>query len=338
MRDVAKKAGVSVATVSAVINSQTTKIPISEKTRAKVSEAVKKMNYYVNDQARSLRNGKSNAIGVVVSDITQPFSAEMVRVVEQEVNNRDYHFLLSDIQNNRETEKFYLGLFMQKKVDGILFVGATNELEDEGILMLVEHGIPIVLTEREVEQHNVPCILVDNIKGGYLAVEHLIKQGHKSIGHITGPRGNIITYQRKEGYHRAMNKYGLSCPDEFIVDGGFSLESGYRAMEELLGRANVPRAVFTFNDMLALGAVRAIRDRKLRVPQDVAVVGFDDIPMAAYSEPPLSTVRQPILKMGKEGTNLLLDILDGEYPKDYYKKVVLEPELIVRRSGGCSDT
>ena len=334
MRDVAEKVGVSVATVSAVVNSRTTKIPVSEKTKAKVVEAIKVMNYHVNDRARSLRSGRSNTIGVVVSDITQPFSGGMVRVVEQEANSRGYDFLLSDIQNNREKEKFYLGLFMQKKVDGILFVGATNELEDEGIIMLRENGIPVVLTEREVQQHNVPSILVDNVKGAYLATEHLIKQGHKRIAFITGPLGNVVTDRRMEGYLRAMAENGLDCPDELIVDGGFTLDCGYRAVEHLPGLANVPDAIFAFNDMLALGAMRAIRDKGLRIPQDVAITGFDDIPMAAYSEPPLTTVRQPTTKMGKESTGLLLDILDGKYPKDYYKRVVLEPELIVRRTCG----
>ena len=131
-----------------------------------------------------------------------------------------------------------------------------------------------------------------------------------------------------------MNEYGLTCPEELIVEGGFTLDCGYKAMEELLGQVDIPTAVFAFNDTLALGAIRAIRDRHLSVPQDVAVVGFDDIPMAAYSEPPLTTVRQPILNMGREGTGLLLDILNGKYPKNYYKKIVLDPVLIVRKSCG----
>jgi len=335
MMDVAKAAGVSTATVSAVINGISTRIPVSEASHTKVKEAIRKLNYQVNEHARSLRTGKSFTIGVVVSDITQPFSGEMIRVVERVLCSRNYNFLLSDIQNNKEREHFYLQLFLQKKVDGILFVGASNELDDHGIQDLLKAGIPVVLTEREVSEKNVPCVLVDNRKGGFMATNHLIQQGHVHVTFITGPEKNVVSIKRLEGYKCALIQNKREFLEERIIEGGISLEDGYNAMRTLLNRTTVPTAVVAFNDTLALGAMRAIKDKGLGVPEDIAVIGYDDIPMASYCDPQLTTIRQPILRMCHEATGLLLDILGKKYSRDYFKKTVLEPELVVRKSCGC---
>jgi len=332
--DVAKAAGVSTATVSAVLNGTATRIPVSEASRKKVKEAIHKLNYEVNEHARSLRTGKSFTIGVVVSDITQPFSGEMIRVIERVLSERNYNFLLSDIQNNKEREKFYLQLFLKKKVDGILFVGASNELDDQGIQDLLKAGIPVVLTEREVAEKNVSTVLVDNIKGAFMATEHLIKLGHKKINFISGPSKNAVTIERVEGYKKAMAQKNLQCGEECVIQGGISLEDGYKAMMKILEKGEIPTAIAAFNDSLALGAMRAIKDKGLSIPRDIAVVGYDDIPMACYCDPVLTTIRQPILKMCHVASGLLLDILAGVYPRDYCRKTMLEPELIIRKSCG----
>jgi LacI family transcriptional regulator, repressor for deo operon, udp, cdd, tsx, nupC, and nupG len=315
-----------------VINNRISHITVSEWTRDKVLKAVEKLNYHVNDQARALRRGRSNTIGVVASDITQPFSGLMLRTVEQEVHRRGYSFLLSDIQNNREREKFYLDLFLQKNVDGVLFLALSNELEEEGILRMKDRGIPVVLTERELPDNPIPCVMVDNVKGGLTATEHLLDQDYRHIAFLTGPEGNLISRQRMDGYRQALANRGIEFSDSWVAQGGLGLEGGYRAMEELLDRSDRPKAVFAFNDMEALGALRAIRDRGLTVPRDIALVGFDDLPIAAYSEPTLTTVRQPVEEMCYRAAEILLDILDGKLPKDFYRKSVLEPALIVRDS------
>ena len=336
MKDVGVEAGVSVATVSAVLNNQTGKIPISDRTREAVQLAVKKLNYRLNEQARSLRTGKSHTVGIVASDITQPFSGEMIRQIEQQVNKWGYHFLLSDIQNNKEHEKFYLDLFIQKKVDGILFVGASNEIEDTGILELVESGIPVVLTEREVALSQVPSVRVDNYKGAFLATKHLITQGRKMIGYLTGPCGNIISSERQQGYKDSLCQAGIVSGDKLIVEAGLELADGYRAMCELLKKADQLDAVFAFNDMLAIGAMKAIRDNGLKVGDDIAIVGFDDIPVAEFCEPGLTTVRQPVVEMCVKGVDLLLGMLDDGSFKG--QRIVLEPELIVRKSCGSTES
>lgn len=332
MKDVAQRAGVSVATVSAVINDAHGKIPVSAKSRGKVLNAIRQLDYRINEQARNLRTGKSHTIGVVISDITQPFSGESLRVVEHHVAARNYNFLISDIQNNRIGQQHGVELFQRQQVDGMLLMGYSPEITDEDIVALVEKGTEVVMTEREVVGKPIPCVLVDNVFGACLATEHLIKQGHRDITCVGGPTENIIAAQRIEGYEKAMQKNGMAYRD--IVPGGITLEDGFRVMERLLERSRPPQAVVCFNDSLALGALKAIRNRGLRVPGDLALVGYDDISMAAYCEPALTTIRQPVIRMCQEGVGLLLDILEGIYPHNYYRKTILEPELVVRQTCG----
>ena len=333
MKDVARLAGVSVATVSAVINRKKTSIVVSQRSRDKVFAAVQQLNYRVNEQARNLRRGKSHTIGVVVSDITQPFSGEMLFVLEREIASRGYDFLISDTQNNPERERHYLGLFQQKRIDGILFVGASNQIDDQGILRLVDSGTPIVLTEREVAERNVPCVLVDNVRGGRLATEHLLTRGYRRLAYITGPSGNVISEQRLAGFRTAL----MQCSDvesEQIQHGGIGLADGFESMSRLLDRPDRPEAVFCFNDALAIGSIKAATERQLQISADIGLVGYDDIAMAAYCVPSLTTIHQPILQMCEEGVGLLLDILDDKEPADYGRKAVLEPELVVRETSG----
>jgi DNA-binding LacI/PurR family transcriptional regulator len=333
IKDVAELAGVSVATVSAVVNEHKKKVPLSAKSRKRVKDAIKELNYRVNNQARVLRTGRSYTIGVIASDLTQPFTAASISCVEKEANGRDYSFLLSDIQNNKEKEKFYLDLFRQKEVEGILFIGASNEYDDEAIVSIIENGVPVVLTEREIEGDQIPCVLVDNEKGGYLATKHLIERGHSRICYVAGPASNLLTHERHRGYLRALAEHGLSQHDRIEQTEGMGLEEGYRAAKRLIERENNrPTAVFAFNDTIAIGAIRAIREVGIAVPGEMAIVGFDDIPMAAYSQPALTTVRQPRVRLCHIGVKMLLDILEGKYPERAYAKIVLQPELVVRDS------
>jgi len=335
IKDVAKLAGVSVATVSAVVNERIKKVPLSDKSRHAVLQAIKELNYKVNAQARLLRTGRSYTIGVIASDLTQPFTGESVRLVEQEAAKREYNFLLSDIQNNRERERFYLELFRQKKVEGILFIGASNQRDAEAALSVARSGIPVVMTERESPEYRVPCVLVDNVEGARMATTHLIRQGHRRIAHISGPRGNVVAWQRCRGYFRTLKTHGLLPFRQVEISSGMALEHGYEAMQRLLTHPDsIPTAVFAFNDMIALGAMRAIRESGRRIPDDVALVGYDDIPMAGFSTPTLTTVRQPLLEMCRRGVNLLLDMLEGRLPPGYYERIVLQPELIIRESSG----
>jgi DNA-binding LacI/PurR family transcriptional regulator len=332
IKDVAKQAGVSVATVSAVVNEHKKKVSLSQESRERVLTAIKTLSYKVNTQARMLRTGRSNTIGVIASDLAQPFTAESVSLIEQEVNVRNYSFLLSDILNSKGLEWRYIDLFKQKQVDGYLFIGASNEFDNKAIVALIENGIPVVLTERDLHEHSVPCILVDNVKGAYLATNHLISKGHERICFISGPESNLITHERLKGYRKALAEKNLTHFEQLEPAHGMGLKHGYDAANKLLCSQPRPTAIFAFNDMLALGAMKALREAGLRIPEDIAIVGFDDVPVAEFAGIPLTTVRQPRVKMCHIGVGMLLDILEHKYPKGYYAKVILPPELIIRQS------
>jgi len=336
MKDVAREAGVSAATVSAVLNERNTQIPVSERTRRKVQGAAKALNYHLDHQARALRQGKTNTIGVVVSDITQPFYGLMLRMVEREVREKNYHFIVSDIKNTPEKGEFHLGLFMRWNVDGILFLGEACDIDDADILNLLENGVAVVLAEREIAQGHVPCVLADNVKGGFLATDHLIRHGHRRVGCLRTSTKSAVSAEREAGYRQALESHGIEYSQDLIAGDGNTLEDGYRAMKELIERPEVPTGLFTQSDLVALGAMRAIREKGLSVPEDIALAAFDDIPMAAYVEPSLTTVHQPVQRMCRNAVQTLLDILEGNLSRDFARRTVFEPELVIRRSCGCS--
>lgn len=331
IKDVARRAGVSVATVSAVINERTGNVPLSKAARSKVRRAIRALDYRVNTQARTLRTGRSQTIGVIAGDLTQPFTGEEIRLIEQDTARRSYHFLLSDIRNNRGQEAFYLDLFRQKQVEGILMLGAACKPDAQAIAEIVAAGIPVVMTEREVKNPAVPCVLVDNVRGGLLATEHLIEGGHRRIACLAGPRGNVIARQRTQGYRKALRSHGLRQAERVVVCRGMELQDGHEAMTTLL-QGGRPSGVVTFNDMIALGAMRAVREAALSVPEDISLVGYDDIPMASYCSPALTTIRQPLLEMCRQGIQLLFDVLEGKLHAESPRRVVLQPELIIRQS------
>jgi len=330
IKEIARQAEMSTSTVSLALRNSDR---VTRESKKRVLAIAKKLGYRRNYAAAALRTGKSNTIGIVSSDITQPFSGKMIRAVEQEVSKRNYHFLLFDIRNTGEGDEFYLELYRQRRIDGLLFLVSSNDIDDKGIINLMENDIPVVLTEREVSGADVPCVLIDNFAVAMQATNHLMKCGSKKIVHIAGPDKFFIAEERIRGYLAALKNTGIN--KSVVTAQGLGLKDGYQAMLHLLENSNErPDAVFAFNDMLAFGAIKAIRDKGLRVPEDIAIVGFDDIPMASFFEPPLTTVHQPVVEMSTVGVEILLNILEGTVPADYSKKTVLEPELIVRKSCG----
>ena len=201
---------------------------------------------------------------------------------------------------------------------------------------MVENGVAVVLAEREVAQGRVPCTLADNVKGGFQATDHLIWHGHRRVSCLRTSTTSAVSLQREAGYREALESHGIEYSRELIAGRGNTLADGYQAMMELLEKPEMPTAVFAFSDLVALGAMRAIRDKGLSIPEDIALAAFDDIPMAAYIEPPLSTVHQPIRRMCRNAVQTLLDILEGNLPRDFAERTVFEPELAIRSSCGCS--
>lgn len=338
LQDIAERAHVSVTTVSRVINDRALEIRISSKTRDRVLTVAKEMGYKPNPFARSLRTKKSRIFGVVVAEMKDPYFATISSAIEQASISRGYYPLVSSLENNLEEEKACVEVHRANRVAGILFAGGALRV-DGGILhQLVEDNIPVVFIGKNVEAFPIPYVTVDNVKGAFLATEHLIKLGHRRIGLIMGPEEIVESGQRREGYKRALEEYGLPYDERWIEQEVQLITSdpasGYSATMRLLERDRPPTALFTFDDWYALGAIRAAVEKGFTIPQDLAVLGFDNIVEAAYYNPPLTTVEQPISEMGRIAADMLIDAIEGTLEEER-SSVVLEPKLIVRESCGA---
>jgi DNA-binding LacI/PurR family transcriptional regulator len=331
VKDVARAAGVSTATVSRVLSGTDSRIPISDNTRRRVLAAVNDLGYRTNFFARSLRTRKSQTVGLVVADIRDPFFTEIIAGIERAATELGYFYLLSSAEDNPSRERLYMDIFRLKRVDGILIAGATEKLNDSAVANLVADGIPVVLVGREYPDRQVPSVTVDNALGSQLAMDHLIRLGHRRIAHLNGGSAKPDSLSRSQGYRRALAAAKIKPDPRLEVDGGVTMADGYRGMRQLLTLARRPTAVFCFDDRAALGALRAIREAGLSAPGNVSVVGFDDLDLCEYMVPPLTTVRQPRFDLGYEGMKLFTQIDAGGRPEH---PLVLTPELIVRASTG----
>jgi LacI family transcriptional regulator, repressor for deo operon, udp, cdd, tsx, nupC, and nupG len=326
IKDVAKLANVSTATVSRVLRNADN---VTEETRKRVLEAIEKLNYQPNVLGRYLRRMETETVLVVVPDITNPFFSKVLRGIESVAIKNGYQVLLGDTQNNVRLEEEYLNLLRQKQVDGTIFLTAriSRDLIEE-----MSRQFPVVLACEYFEGAKIPTVSIDNISSARKATEHLIKLGHRRIAHLSGPMNIILSRDRLRGYQQAMMQYELDIDPVLIQEGDFSYELGYNLTLKLLALKNPPTAIFAANDEMAIGAIKAIRDCSLRVPEDIAVVGFDDIKIASIFEPNLTTISQPMFEIGEKAMNLLLQLIEGnELDK---RQFVLEDTLIIRDSCG----
>ncbi len=322
--DVAKKSGYSITTVSKVLNNYPN---VSDKAKEKVEMVVKELGYMPNSSARTLATKKSKMIGVVFSEdsdvgITHPFFSAVFESFKKqlELYNYDMLFVSRNIENNQN----YYNHLKNRGVDGVIVVVAdSDEVEKE----LMGSDIPVVFIDTLIENTNV--VFSDNLHGSMIAVDHLYELGHRKIAHITGKPTLFTAMERIQGFQLAIEKYQLRIPASYIVDGGyFSYEGGRLAMMKLLTLADPPSAVFVSGDEMAIGAIKAIKEAGLRVPEDISIIGFDDISIAKYTDPPLTTIRQDTDRIGRQAAVLLLDEIDGG-SKSYQSKVI--PVSLVKR-------
>ncbi len=269
------------------------------------------LGYQPNDLARSLRQGQTHTIGMIIPDNINPFFAEVARGIEDTGFANGYTVTLGNSDGNLERELLYVSELVAKRVDGIVFVAAG--LSSESITQIQTENIPIVIIDRMPE--NIPVlidsVLLDNAKGGYQATRHLIELGHRRIACITGPSDLTPSADRVTGYVEAMSEAGIKADDRLITRGDFQYESGYAGALHLLDQPNPPSAIFACNDLMAMGAIRAVVTKGKHVPDDVSIVGFDDVRLAAFTNPALTTVAQPKYDMGKLAANLLLERING---------------------------
>lgn len=325
IRDVAELAEVHPSTVSRVINGDSR---ISEKTKNKVLLIIKKLGYTPNAIARGLKTKRTYTLGMLIPDITNPFFAELARGVEDAANENGFNIILCNSDDKLKKERTYLEILREKRVDGLIL--GTAHIRDKSILELEKKKFPYILISRNVERLNKNCIIIDDLAGGMMATEYLIKLGHHRIAHITGPLKTRSGLNRLKGYQLALKKHKIEYNDELVGEGDFRIKGGYQVMKRFLKLTKPPTAIFAANDLLALGAMQAIQKKNFHIPEDFSVIGFNDIELASFVYPPLTTIRQPMQKMGALALKMLLKIIEeGEFNQ---KKVTLKPKLIIRES------
>jgi len=326
MKDVARLAGVSIQTVSAIINH---KPGITNATRIRVLAAIEQLGYRPYSIARSLRTRQTHSIALIVSDIANPFYATMASAVEDFAHNAGYSVILHNTHDDLDRETAYLQAIAQRWVDGAIIVSTRSEVV--GLENLQEAHIPVVAVNHIPAVYNGPSVTMDNYRAGRLAAEHLVRLGHRRISHISGPSRLYISHEREQGFLEVLLEHGLRPAFCANGSGDWGCESGYRAMLQILDcGGDHPSAVFAANDRMAIGSMRAIYDRGLRIPEDISILGLDDIEMAAFTNPPLTTIGQPIIRMALTAVEILIRILSGEQVPQ--SKVLLQPTLIIRGS------
>lgn len=327
MRDVAERAGVSVTTVSHVINETR---PVSDDLRRRVLEAMHALGYQPNALARSLRRKETHTIGMIVPDSANPFFAEVARGIEDASFEQGYSVILCNSDGDLEKELLYTNVLSEKRVDGILFVAAG--VSTEHIRALQARQMPLVVVDRDIPDVVVDSVLIHNARGGWLATQHLIELGHRRIGCITGPSDVTPSAERVIGYQQALQEAGIPLDEALIVKGDFQYESGYRAAQQLLALDDPPTAIFACNDLMAVGAISAAVELGFQVPARLSVVGFDDIRLASFANPPLTTVAQPKYEMGVVAMTMLLERMRERDMSP--RRRLLDIRLVVRQSTG----
>jgi LacI family repressor for deo operon, udp, cdd, tsx, nupC, and nupG len=325
--DVAKLANVSIATVSRVI---TNAHPVTERTKSKVLKAIEELNYQPNISARHLRRMETNLILVVVPDITNSFFSRVLRGIEYQAANNGYEVLLVDTENNIERENKYLNILRQKQADGAILLTARM---NKDVLEGIASEYPVVLACEYLEGSKIPTISIDNISSARKATEHLINLGHRRIACICGPSHIVLGRDRLKGYQQAMNQHEIRIDSVLVQEGDFSFESGYNLMMKFLALENAPTAVFAASDEMALGVIKAAKEYGFNVPNEISVVGFDDIKFASIFEPSLTTVSQPAFEMGVKAAEMLVKLMNTE--NLMRRQIVMEDKLIIRESCGA---
>ena len=325
IKEIAKKARVSVGTVSKVLNYNET---VSEINRKKVIKTIKELNYTPNRIARSLSQGKTKNIGFIIPDITNPFFPALVKGASDILISKGYYVHLCSSDNDPDKEDLYINDLKSMWADGIII--APSDTENRNISVFNTIMSPFVVVDRVIEGLNKDLVIINNKKGAYEEVDYLINNGHKKIVLLAGPKHTKTAQNRFKGWKKAVDEKKL-FKEEFAFWGKFTIDSGYEMMKKVFNNLGKVDAVFACNDLIALGAIQAIEEKKYKIPRDISIIGFDDIYLSRFLKPPLTVVRQPIYDMGKIAGEILLDRMTNS--SDFIpKKVVIEGKLVIRGS------
>ncbi len=329
IKDIARAAGVSHSTVSRALSNSPL---VKPETKARIQRLAREMGYSPDARARSLVMGQTRTVGVVVTTISDPFAAQVVQGIENTAHEHGYTVLLCSSNADPEREMTAVETLRSKRVDAVIVtssrVGALYQEHLERI------GVPIVLINNHSEYGGryTYSISVDNQHGGYLATRHLIRLGHRRIAYVSRPADHRSNLDRQAGYGQALVEAGIPLDLALVVTGNGRVDGGEQALPQLMALQDVPTAVFCYNDLTAIGMLRAAQAVGLAIPQDLAVVGFDDISWASYVCPPLTTIAQPKTEMGQQAMQMALSLIKDQTPPDQFTNIILQGQLVVRDS------
>ncbi|MHB9753684.1 LacI family DNA-binding transcriptional regulator [Streptomyces sp. BYX5S] len=325
IKDVAAAAGVSVATVSRVLNAHPS---VSPATRTRVLAAVESLGYRPNAVARSLRTAQTRTLGLVISDVLNPYFGELTRAVEDEARGLGYSVIIGNADERPELQDHHVRTLLDRRIDGLL----VSPTDGGSPIMLdaARTGTPMVFVDRWIPGVDVPVVRSDGRAAVRDLVAHLHALGHRRLAIIAGPAATTTGSERVDAFREALASYELELPDAYIGQGDFQADSGRRVTEAFLALPEPPGAVFAADNLMALGALDAVRARGLRVPDDIAVAAFDDIPWFVHTDPPITAIAQPTKELGRAAVRALVDRIEGRAPES----VTLPAHLVVRRSCG----
>jgi len=332
IKDVARLARVSHTTVSRALNDRPR---VSRKTKDRILGIVKKLNYQPNVAARSLKVRRTKTLGLVITTIINPFYPELAQGIENTAREMGYNIILCSTNYDINLEKQYIDMLRGKGVDGIIFT--STHMHDPNIEGLIDEKFPIILVNRKIYDQSVinrvDYVVVDNVRGGFMAVEHLIKMGHDRIGIISGLSQSSASVERLEGVKKAVADYGLDIEADLIMEGDFLQNSGFEAARKFARMKSRPTAIFAVNDYMALGALEGFIEEGFRIPHDIALVGFNDIEISRMRNIELTTIGQKTYEMGSIAVRTLVEKIEGG-GRGVIKQIILEPELVIRESCG----
>ncbi|MEE4105061.1 substrate-binding domain-containing protein [Pseudomonas viridiflava] len=325
IKDVAALAGISYTTVSHVLNKTR---PVSEPVRLKVEAAIAQLDYVPSAVARSLKAKSTSTIGLLIPNGMNPYFAELARGIEDYCERNGFCVILCNSDDNPEKQRSYLRVLLEKRVDGLIVSSVGGDASIAGGLTDVR--TPLVIVDRELESIEADMVRIDHEQGAYLATRHLLDLGHKRIACIGGPRNGTVAEMRLAGYRRAMQEASVEIDPQWAVHSDFTSSAGYEAAGELLAR-HQPTAIFAGNDVIAIGVLRAAAERNIAVPQNLSVIGFDDIEISRYVYPALTTVGQSIMQLGETAAQMLLCRIAAPHASPVEKRLVT-PVVVVRES------
>lgn len=326
--DVAKLADVSVATVSRIINNQG---GVRKETEDRIVQAIKELNYIPNAVARSMVQKETKAIAVIIPDIRNPFFSELVSSIEKKALEKDYFTTLSNSNDSKEIESKIVKHIIQRGVDGVIVT--TADEEGHQLKPLFDANIPVVAVDRILKNYQVDTVIIGNREGAYEAVQHLITEGHQKIAIIRGPQDTTPGIERYKGYKQALKENGIKEFSKWVKDGDFREQSGYDLTKQLYTLEDKPTAIFSSNNLMSLGVIKALKELKWKLGEELAFIGFDDLEIATFIKPELTTVARPMEQLGEVAFDLLYKRMQEHDLEQINKKeIILEPHLKIRNS------